>query len=230
MGKGQQGRTALMPGLHERLIRGYGGWVRYQSSAVRAPVFVRVEDRDGRLVLADLFVAAQGEGVVDATLLRSIPIGKIEAWVNDPKVAASIRKRMESPGPDLRRAVSYFESQFDRRHRQTWITKMLAAQIEGSGEDQPVMRNLDPPLPEFMVEDGKLMVECRVEVPKGRNHGDEFYCQVASIYSELLRFGSANPVATLAQRNNAPLSTVQRWVREARRRGFLPPARPGKAG
>jgi len=36
--------------------------------------------------------------------------------------------------------------------------------------------------------------------------------------------------ANLAEANGVPVSTVHRWVKEARRRGFLPPGRPGRSG
>jgi hypothetical protein len=58
---------------------------------------------------------------------------------------------------------------------------------------------------------------------------DAFYEAVASIYRGLVTM-SSSPVADLAAANNVPLSTAQRWVKEARRRALLPPGRPGKAG
>jgi hypothetical protein len=41
---------------------------------------------------------------------------------------------------------------------------------------------------------------------------------------------SPRPVADLATANEVPVSTAQRWVKEARRRGLLAPGHPGKAG
>ncbi len=34
----------------------------------------------------------------------------------------------------------------------------------------------------------------------------------------------------LAKEADVPVGTVHRWILEARRRGFLPPARQGRAG
>ena len=34
----------------------------------------------------------------------------------------------------------------------------------------------------------------------------------------------------LARTHGVPVTTAHRWVKEARRRGFLPPGSPGKAG
>jgi hypothetical protein len=58
---------------------------------------------------------------------------------------------------------------------------------------------------------------------------DPFYDAVAVIYQQLVGT-SPRPVAELASANAVPVTTAQRWVREARRRGKLPPGRPGKSG
>lgn len=215
-----------METTHEQLTEGNGGWVRYQSNALSAPVFARLEDRAGRLVLVDLFLPAV-DGTIDTTLLRAIPTGRIEAWANMPRVAESIRAALNLPAPDLRRAVSYFATSFGRRARRTWVTRMLAAQVDGSDEPQVEMLELAPRLIDPLFD--LASVNARLAVPKGRNYGDDFYKQVASIYARLAS-KVRNPVATIAEANGVPLSTVQRWVREARRRGFLPGALPGKRG
>ena len=58
---------------------------------------------------------------------------------------------------------------------------------------------------------------------------EEFYEVAASAYRELAA-SSPRPVADLAAANEVPVTTAQRWVKESRRRGLLPPGRPGKAG
>lgn len=66
----------------------------------------------------------------------------------------------------------------------------------------------------------------------GRPTGQDpeaFYRQVALSYSELARSTRA-PAKALADDADVPVTTVHRWIREARRRGFLPPGRKGKAG
>lgn len=68
--------------------------------------------------------------------------------------------------------------------------------------------------------------------PEGRGYSDEFYAQVAENYKEALERGSKRPVEAIAAeaRPPVPRSTAGRWVKEARRRGHLGPAQPGKAG
>ena len=58
---------------------------------------------------------------------------------------------------------------------------------------------------------------------------DTFYDAVATAYRSLVATTS-RPIGELAQANGVPATTAQRWVREARRRGKLPPGRPGKSG
>jgi hypothetical protein len=68
--------------------------------------------------------------------------------------------------------------------------------------------------------------------PSARPSGtdpDYFYKLVGDHY----RWHSAishKPAAKMAEASDVPVTTVHRWIREARRRGFLPPARRGKAG
>ncbi len=47
---------------------------------------------------------------------------------------------------------------------------------------------------------------------------------------QTLAHTSPHPIAALAAANDVPHTTAQRWVRESRQRGLLPPGRPGKSG
>jgi hypothetical protein len=131
-------------------------------------VRVRVaEGEDGRFHLVDLHV----EGMVSAEVLRSIPVGRIEAAAN---------AQLHPSAPD-----------------------------EVAGWPQAT---LTPALRE-----------------DGRGYADDFYTEVAVAYRHLAAT-THRPVAHLADANNVPVSTAQRWVKEARRRSLLAPGRPGKAG
>jgi len=52
---------------------------------------------------------------------------------------------------------------------------------------------------------------------------DDFYARVADAYAWLASRG-ASPARDLAEKNGVPVTTVHRWVKEARARGLLPPA------
>jgi len=62
-----------------------------------------------------------------------------------------------------------------------------------------------------------------------RGYPDRFYDAVAAAYRTLAH-ASTKPVVDLAEANEVPVTTAQRWIREARTRGKLPPGRSGKAG
>ncbi len=64
--------------------------------------------------------------------------------------------------------------------------------------------------------------------PDGKDP-DAFYERVAVAYREMV-LTHRNVAVALAEEANVPPGTVHRWVLEARRRGFLPPARQGRAG
>ncbi|MFB7474584.1 hypothetical protein [Kitasatospora sp. NPDC056184] len=81
------------------------------------------------------------------------------------------------------------------------------------------------PAQDFM---GSAAPRAPLQRPDG-HHPDLFYRDVAQAYMDVLRTTSAiAPV--LAEEAGVPVATVRRWIQEARRRGFLPPARKGRAG
>lgn len=57
----------------------------------------------------------------------------------------------------------------------------------------------------------------------------EFYKHLVARYLTVMR-GTSRPAAEIAAESGVPVTTVHRWIRDARRRGHLPPARPGAAG
>jgi hypothetical protein len=58
---------------------------------------------------------------------------------------------------------------------------------------------------------------------------DGFYRQVGKAYREYAAV-TKKAVASIANEAEVPVGTAQRWVKEARRRGFLPPGERGKTG
>lgn len=64
--------------------------------------------------------------------------------------------------------------------------------------------------------------------PEGQRP-ERFYQAVADAYRDHLRVTRA-PAAAMAAEAGVPVSTVHRWIREARKRGFLPAGEQGRAG
>jgi hypothetical protein len=75
----------------------------------------------------------------------------------------------------------------------------------------------------------KLKVKARLKPPERPPYPDEFYQDVAESYLACLQMGE-RPGPFLAGVWAVPTTSVHGWVKEARRRGILPPGRKGKAG
>jgi hypothetical protein len=169
----------------DRLFHLEDDWYEWrQRPPLPAEVRVRVAPRDdGRMGLAELRIV----GEPTSELLRSIPVGRIEAAANaqltvlDDAVSHAPRRRRSS-----RRA-----------------TKQPAG---GAGWEQPGTGGA-----------------------RTRGRPDRFYADIAGEYLDLAR-SSRRPAADLAGQHQVPVTTVHRWIKEARRRGHLSPGRPGKAG
>lgn len=58
---------------------------------------------------------------------------------------------------------------------------------------------------------------------------DEFLDQLAAAYRELAAAKRA-PAPAIAEQTGRPVGTVHRWIAEARKRGYLPPAQRGRVG
>jgi hypothetical protein len=63
--------------------------------------------------------------------------------------------------------------------------------------------------------------------PAGRNLPDEFYAAVADRYRDAAARG-LNPRTAIAEAADVSADVAGRWVREARKRGLLPPTKTGK--
>lgn len=71
----------------------------------------------------------------------------------------------------------------------------------------------------------------RITRPPRNSPGDldVFYQRVALAYRTYARMGQ-HPAPAIAEEADVPVTTVHRWVRESRRRGYLPPGRQGQVG
>lgn len=225
-----------MEELTGTLASGNGGWLRYEDGEDLPVVFLRVEDNEGRLRIADLFIT---DGRVDAQMLRRLPLGRLEAWINEPDVAGPVRAHLGVPAPDLRRLVAYFDTTFGTRagepRRPHWVADAYWAQVPDSGVPQAPQMALRlwakrPPAPPALSDDRhELVVVGPHRTPSTRALGDAFYASVADAYRLAARH-LPGPAKAIAEANGVPVSTVHRWVKEARRRNHLPPGQAGKRG
>ena len=194
---------------------GPGGWLRCETEDIsralersllgrvadqQGAAWVRFTDDGGRLVPAQVVLS----GAVTTDTLRGLHLGRAEAWANGPG-AARLRAKMDDPAPD---PAADLDQAVPRRRRR--------------GKDTATAPG-------------------RIEVPAGgpgpgRGRGDDFYRQVAAVYTAAAAQGQppGDAVKKAAGRrpdgDEWPPSTVNRWVREARRKGFLAPGRVGRVG
>ena len=182
--------------MRGRLYHLEGDWYEWrQQPPLAASVHVRVApSAAGRLGLAELRIV----GEPTSELLRSIPVGRIEAAANAQLTAVD---DVVSPAPP-------------RHRRPPARARPDGGEVGGDqGWEQP-----PSPAP------GGAAASSR-----SRGRPDRFYADIAEAYQQLAQT-SRRPAGDLAARHDVPLTTAHRWIKEARRRGFLAPGRPGKAG
>ena len=91
-----------------------------------------------------------------------------------------------------------------------------------AGEIRPHLKGVPRPGVEMQPPQPQL------DVPAGRKP-DAFYRRVAEVYAELALL-SRRPATDMAEASGVSAASVHRWVAEARRRGHLPRAEPGRRG
>jgi hypothetical protein len=153
-----------------------------------------VSDDRGRLRLANLLVIPAGEGHINSNLWRAVPVAKLETVLNDPS-----NSLLEIRDPHMVLVIDDVE----------WVSEVMAADAAKriTARRRPKRK---PPL-------------ILSPLPVGPRYPDTFYRKVAAAYTRLAH-EHRPPAQVLADVNRVPKSTVVRWIREARRRGFLAPA------
>jgi hypothetical protein len=147
-------------------------------------VRVKVTRVDQRLAIQALWVdASTAEQSLQATHLRSLALGKIEAVINDEEASAEIGLHVTG------------SSRFEPGHG----TK---AELHHRTKDLPIAGGAE---------------SLRLAIPPGRYRDDDFYIAVAKAFATAART-SRHPAQDLAEINVVPVTTVHRWMREARLR------------
>jgi len=113
-----------------------------------------------------------------------------------------------------------------------YLRDVPVARIEQACNANPKIRDgIDRAFGKDLVKKRKIDVASRPRLkrPKSRRLDDDFFRAVADAYTAAVRFGLP-PGPTLAADSGTPLSTVHRWIAEARKpeRGYLPKTSPGK--
>jgi hypothetical protein len=166
----------------------------------RGDAYIRFRERpDGRLVVSEMYLRA--DGGITSEQLRALPVARAEAAANSPAAKEDVL---------LASAIM------------TDAVEVPVLSRRGAGSDSSPIAFAD-------ISTGVAAPRLKLRASRGRaRRADEFYRAVADAYSWLAT-QSKRPAAELAERNGVPVTTVHRWVKEARRRGFLGPGRRGGA-
>jgi len=191
----------------QRLSFANGGWLGIggRTGTKNHDLLVRVSpDETGRYRVRELFLSDTGEPIT-ADRLRGVRLGAIETVVNLPFEHSAITERIHLEPPF---GAPGSEGFFEWGPSQPRGRPISAEELRVRQQRQP------PPL----------------VMPAGRGYPDSFYGEVAKTYRAAMRSDNHAPVVAVAESAGVPRSTAGRWVKEARRRGLLGEAQPGKAG
>jgi hypothetical protein len=209
---------------------GNGGWVRAWPDVADALIYVRYEDAAGRLRAVEIYIEPRNGGEVTTDLLR-LPFGEIDRRVNAQPVAAAVRQRLATPGPDLSTAAAAFMlPPAVVAEGGTWVEDMLASQAPDSAIRAGTKVAIRRPESPDLLDDEELVRLCQLRIPTTKSFPDDFYESVAKAYIALSQV-TTSPSPVLADINGvAQVDRVRKWVSGARKRGYLPPGRAGKVG
>jgi hypothetical protein len=234
------------------------GWVRVSIDDDRPfDVRVRLNER-GRLEIVELWLAPGGP--IDSTTLRQVQLVHVEGLVNAPDLREYIIARLDEPeGAGFDRTDQIVEGGALVAHAGTAGESgaALPPQVVRGGSAHGTQRiggtaagrrgrffeippadegrRIEVELTDRVTISDSLTVtrkgrpRAKLRVPSTNPKPPKFYKEVARAYLELAA-ESHRPVVELAEANTVPWSTAQRWVKEARRRGFLPPGQKGRRG
>lgn len=197
-------------------LSGPHGWcevaLRDEDGPVpRVLVKLARDEATGRVVIARMIYVGDGEGAfrrstvpVTPASLRALPIGRIEAAINKADLPADVfasEPRQDGFGVEFAPVDAALAAYLDAtEHR---LLNWSRAR-PGEAAREPLSR------------------------PDGTDP-DAFSRRVAQAYTAAVE-SSAAPAKVLAEEAGVPVTTVHRWIREARQRGHLPAARKGRAG
>jgi len=193
-------------GENEVLTLGDGGWCHYRapftSRYLDPEVWVRFEARkNGRLEATELHARR-----LSPAALREVPLGRIESAANEESLRAeiltSIGREGEEAGAPLYALRRIAPSRRELAAR--GLAKHEARLSPWTG----------------------LGATLRIRPRPGERGPDDFYRDIGAVY-ERLSATTGRPAPDLAQQAGVSVSTVHRWVKEARRRGLMAPGRRG---
>ncbi|MET7651561.1 hypothetical protein [Streptomyces sp. NPDC005486] len=191
-----------------------GGWVRLKETDGPSVYLHFQQEGAGAQERFDLKTAvmkAGGDEVLSGRSWRRVPLLEVERFIAHPRVRAALTfPCKESPPAVLEELDAYFDAgELPGHPSETgYISSGMLASNEAEHAPAGKFPALRPP-------EGRLT--------------DEFLREVAEAYRSYTE-AKQPPAPAIAEQVGVPVRRVHRWVSDARKRGILPPARPGRAG
>ncbi|MFJ4794137.1 hypothetical protein [Kitasatospora purpeofusca] len=188
------------------------GWVRLSESGDGPSVYAEFIQSgppgQERFDMRSVVMRAGSGEILSARTWRRIPFSDVETMMRIPDIRRVLTAESAVPAPSL----SNLDAYFDATEADSTITAVIPTDVlHSDGAD-------GLPAGSFPL----------VKAPDGRLT-DEFLRDVAEAYTWLTE-ANRRPAPGIADMAEVPVRTVHRWIYEARKRGILPPARPGRAG
>ena len=211
------GAMALQMGTWEVEYRPRG-WIRLRGPADGVTVYLNYgqigEPGHQRLDLQSMTMYKGDKESLSARAWRRVPFSAIEVLITSPGIWEVLTAPCDVPPPSPGTLEEYFAATED-------FAKIGASRLHGVIPDADTY--VGDGTPGFPARELP-----RIKPPEGRL-SDEFLGSVADAYRWFTEAKRA-PAPAISEMSGVPVRTVHRWIYEARKRGFLPPARQGRAG
>lgn len=205
-----------------------GGWLRLQRTDGKASIYLRYQlsgpQGQERLTLQTVVMKGdddEGEGL-SGRVWRAVPLSQVEQVLApltatdlpapQAQAVAEMRDAFRPSGAEKSFTVDELDDYFEERSPVDDLIERIQSEVADAAKPpaltQPDVAELRPP-------EGRLT--------------DDFLKKIAAAH----RYYSAiskSPAKDIAEQARVPVRTVHRWVLKAREKGFLPPARRGRAG
>lgn len=209
--------------LEWRIICAPGGWIRASTAGSGATIYMQLTRAGERQRLNVHVAVMRSASPISTHAWRNVPFGEIEEFAN------STGGILTDGGVNPPRDVLLAPAQGDPL-RLGELDDYFGTSEELRDHDDP--ENRVPHPNGFWL--GDLTRDPGVEpaplAHPGRRITDEFLADLAASYRWLVATDHSAPSTKIAEQTGAPVATVRRWVSMARKKGILPPGRPGRAG
>jgi hypothetical protein len=222
---GELGRTGLVSPL-VTFSYGSDGWVSFPLDHPDASggLHVRIRNRDGRLIITELFLHAPE---ITPEMVRGISISRLQAAVSLAGASRSVSDT--APAEDsAARAPQVLARTTADVTAAVLVTASVTPGVADDDAPDPTLAQIRARTPRNVPPETPSPERPRLTRPDGAAP-EEFYPRVAAAYAQYAPRTRA-PAKQIAAEAGVPVTTAHRWIREARRRGYLPPATKGKAG